>query len=174
MSARFGRNKRRRARLELEAVTRERDMAQAEASILQKAVAYRDEEIETAKQIAGAYSVCFHPEVLDLGDMEPSPFVDISLPDDGSEGGLWNEAGSNTRYCLPTLMLDFRRVHRHDPRHSGVHALIRFAGGSVGYAIREQDLMRLPKQVLIDRMAYVLSRQFAARIDAIRKEMSSR
>lgn len=169
MTARFGRNKRRRAREAIAALTER--AGQLDTALMldrkllrdttQKLWSLRD-EVERAKELVGHYSVLFPPSEFKVAgearstvdiDISPSPIVPLKPP-----GPLGDERFVR-RQPIDVLLgyVDLDRLR------DVVHCTITFGDGTAGYAMSRRAVTGLPVAELLDRLhsqiAHVLARQ---------------
>lgn len=163
MAARFGRNKRRRAREEIAALTQKLHEERVllahvgESDTMHRALAAHigqerrrlQEEIDDAKAIAGPHSALFAPATLKA--------------DKASAGQrTWDIGASPPLECGPYAAIDdqaiaFRRVSLERIIESAswdwlsrhMHLRLEFGGREVGYVISEQTLQEWPMETLV-------------------------
>lgn len=180
MTARFGRNKRRRAREQIAAQSARisvLELAHTMTSALldhhRERLREVQEELSEAKDMAHGLSVLFPPHDYSVDDglgahIRRGGQVSISLPLPGNfikelqEKPITPDSFSCSR--LPVLLT---KIHQ-DVIDSRVHVRVCFNDGSgeTGYAINPRDFYQYPRDVMVKRVHKIIAPQIAAHLVA--------
>lgn len=185
MSARFGRNKRRRAREAIEALAQhtkklEKRSKQLEAANVMDRGLLRDttsrlhealEEIARAKEIAGPYSILFRPEAIKTGQRRPRDTregrYNVYDPGPLARGPITGPSDSEARmlHTVQSMPLDvFLTSVESDIMTRKCHALLHYLDGTTAYGISTTALMNETTEgvarILRDQLPYMVKQLY--------------
>lgn len=163
MSKRFGRNRRRRMREQIAALKSQNRLTLAVAERNKIDLRIARNEIERAKMIAGRYCAAFEPDAVCPGG-RPQPYVDITPLGGFHQIGHGDDyrAPSRASVLLPVLLTE---VSDEMDRRAALHALVQYDGMRFGYAISRDTLLRMDRNIAIERIAKQFARQLLAELD---------
>lgn len=166
MSKRFGRNQRRKARLEIAQL---RQAVATESRLVAQYARRRsaaEAEIEQAKRILAENTALFEPQFLRLlqqrdGLELPGRFdldrISVASIDDPSPYTY-----SVQRYSLPFLLAGTRRGALDDC----LHCYVEFQDKTWAYAVTDETIRMTPADVLAERISTIVSRAVARELKA--------
>lgn len=153
MTKRFGRNQKRAMRAQIasaEALAAER-LENAERSRME--AKYLRDDLDEARDIAGAMSVLFPAQAIAVGGRRSSR---ITLSEESAPHSI-GSADVLRMHSLPVLLSS---IHP-DTIKSTLHVVVEFADGTWGYAITREALATLPRQFLVKKIAQSLANMIA-------------
>jgi len=181
MSARFGRNKRRRAREAIEALAQhgkklERRKEQLEVALEMDRALLRDQgsrlqealdEIARAKEIAGPYSILFKPEAIKTGQRRPRDTREgryhVYDPGPMTRGPITGPSDNEARMLstVQSMPLDvFLTSVEGDIMTRKCHAMLHYLDGTSAYGISTTALMNETPEgvarILRDQLPYMV------------------
>lgn len=159
MSARFGRNKRRKAREQIAALAQSLDNTRAAMALdreltahIQRELGGLRDEVELAKDIAWPYSALFEPEKLLAAEVPFGEPVDVDCPPRLDLCAPIDAAGAEyltfTRLPLHAVIESVN----YDAMNGMVHAIVEYKGGSIAYALSDRTLAGMSKRTMREFM----------------------
>lgn len=167
MSARFGRNKRRRAREEIEQLRERNDNLEVAHQMDRGLLTYQskklrevDDELLTAKLVAAPFSTMFAPQPFSVAcDEQEQVLMDEPVRYEPVDIGDMSAGDSMRFYSIPLDVL-ISSVDK-DLMRRQVHCIVKFANARSAYAISSDALRRMGKDVLLKTLRDNIARQLA-------------